>query len=156
MEHFSLDTLQQFIVNAKRATYVGSGQKLLSYRLGSQDLQFFDGEWAYHDSYVGESDFMGEELVYYHKKPVWGENYFGYILKPELITSAQAGQVIKASLTAMYAEGRFLGGFECVLDQFKYVDTNDGDFRLFRGKEWIERNGEVVYELVYHGGLIRN
>ena len=156
MKDLSLDALEQFIIQAKRATYVGSGQKLLSYRLGSQDLQFFDGDWAYHDSYVGESDFMGEEVVYYQKTPVWGENYFGYILKPEKITSAQAGHVIKESLSAMYAEGRFLGRFEYALDQFTYVDTNDGDFRLFRGKEWIELEGEIVYELVYHGGLIRN
>jgi len=155
MNDVPMEALERFIINAKRATYVGSGQKLLSYRLGSQDLQFFDSDWAYHDSYVGESDFMGEEVVYYHKQPLWGENYFGYILKPEKITSAQAGHVIKASLTAMYAEGRFLGGFEYTLDQFKYVDTSEGDFRLFRGKEWIELNGDVVYELVYHGGLIR-
>jgi len=156
MEDFSHEAVKRFIINAKRATYVGSGQKLLSYRLGSQDLQFFDGEWAYHDSYVGENDFMGEEVVYHHKTPVWGENYFGYILKAEQITSAQAGQVIKAALTAMYAENRFLGGFEYTLDQFKYIDTSEGDFRLFRGKEWIESDGDVVYELVYHGGLIRN
>lgn len=156
MKNFPDEALERFIIKAKRATYVGSGQKLLSYRLGSQDLQFFDGDWAYHDSYVGESDFMGEEIVYYHKTPVWGENYFGYLLKPAKITSAQAGQVIKASLTAMYAENRFLGGFQYTLDQFRYIDTNEGDFRRFHGKEWIETNGEVVYELRYHGGLIKN
>ncbi len=156
MNDFPIETLEEFIIKAKRDTYVGSGQKLLSYRLGSQDLQFFDGDWAYHDGYVGESDFMGEEVVYYHKTPMWGENYFGYILKPEKITSAQAGQVIKASLTAMYAENRFLGRFDYTLEQFRYVDTNEGDFRLFRGKEWIELDGEIVYELMYHGGLIKN
>lgn len=155
MTSVPLDALHAFIVRAKAATYVGSGRHLLPYRLGSQDLQFMDGDWAYHDSYVGNSDFMGEEIVYYQQQVVWGMNYFGYILHPDQITAAQAGRVIKASLTRLYQEGTFLGGFEYAVDQYRYVDTNEGDFQLFHGKEWIERDGQVVYELLYHGGLIK-
>ena len=152
----SLDALHVFIVRAKAATYVGSGQKLLPYRLGSHDLQFLDDDWAYHDSYLGESDFIGEEIVYYQHRVVWGMNYFGYILQPDRITSAQAGTVIKVSLTRLYQEDRFLGGFEHIVDDLRYVDTNEGDFQLFYGKEWIEREGQIVYELLYHGGLVKN
>jgi hypothetical protein len=144
-----------FIVRAKAATYVGSGKKLLPYRLGSHDLQFFDGDWAYHDSYLGENDFIGEEAVYYQDKVVWAMNYFGRILQAERITSAQAGVVIKESLTKMYAQGRFLGGFQYTFGEYTYHDTNDGDEAFFTGKEWISRDGEAVYELVYHGGLVR-
>jgi hypothetical protein len=150
-----LASLHDFIVSAKRATYVGGGEKLLPYRLGSHDLQFFDGEWAYHDSYVGENDFMGEEVVYLLGKVVWGMNYFGRIVLPELITAQQAGQVIKASLTAMYNEGRFLGGFTHQLDDFHYIDTSEGDIRFFTGREWIERKGQLAYELIYHGGVVK-
>jgi hypothetical protein len=151
-----LDDLQAFIVHAKRATYVGSGQNLLPYRLGSHDLQYFEGDWAYHDSYLGESDFIGEEAVYFQRKVVWAMNYFGRILHPERITSAQAGEMIKKSLTRMYAEGRFLGGFEYVDGLLRYVDANEGDFRFFTGKECISLQGEIVYELVYHGGLVKD
>ena len=147
--------LHTFIIHAKAATYVGSGQKLLPYRLGSHDLQFFEGDWAYHDSYVGENDFTGQEVVYFKGKVVWAMNYFGRILVPELITSAQAGQIIKTSLTEMYAEGRFLGGFERECDEFKYVDTSQGDFTFFEGREWIERENIRIYELVYHGGVVK-
>jgi hypothetical protein len=152
----SLDALHAFIIRAKAATYVGSGRKLLPYRLGSYDLQFLDGDWAYHDSYLGESDFIGEEIVYYQNHVVWGMNYFGYILQPDQITSAQAGTVIKASLTRLYQEGRFLGSFEHTVDDLRYVDTNEGDFQLFHGKEWIEREVQIVYELLYHGGLVKS
>ena len=155
MEIFEFDELNAFIVRAKRATYVGSGQKLLPYRLGSHDLQFFDGDWAYHDSYLGESDFIGEEAVYYRQKVVWAMNYFGRILVPARITSAQAGAVIKTSLSKLYEEGRFLGGFEYLEGEYRYVDTNDGDFQFFTGREWISFKGEIAYELVYHGGLIQ-
>jgi hypothetical protein len=148
--------LHTFIVRAKQATYVGSGQKLLPYRLGSHDLQFVEGDWAYHDGYLGENDFIGQEAVYYRQKVVWAMNYFGRILNPQKITSAEAGAVIKVSLTKMYAEGRFLGGFEHTEGEFTYVDTSQGDLVFFTGREWISRNAEVVYELVYHGGLIKD
>jgi hypothetical protein len=155
MEPSFITDLHAFILRAKRATYVGSGQKLLPYRLGSHDLQFFDGEWAYHDSYLGEGDFTGQEAVYYRGKAVWAENYFGRILQPARITSAQAGAMIKTSLTRMYAEERFLGGFEHVEGELRYVDTSEGDVQFFTGREWIEFQGQVAYELVYHGGVIR-
>jgi hypothetical protein len=150
-----LEELHSFIVRAKQATYVGGGKKLLPYRLGSHDLQFFDGEWAYHDSYVGENDFMGEEVVYFRNRVVWGMNYFGHIVVQERITAQQAGLVIKASLTSMYSEGRFLGGFTQRVEDFIYVDTSQGDYRFFTGREWIERDSQMVYELVYHGGVVK-
>jgi hypothetical protein len=155
MQPSQFDQLNAFIVRAKQSTYVGSGQKLLPYRLGSHDLQFVDGDWAYHDSYLGERDFIGQEAVYYCQKVVWAMNYFGRILNPVRITPAEAGAMIKASLSRMYAEGRFLGGFQHSDGELTYVDTNEGDFLFFTGREWINRKGETVYELVYHGGLVK-
>jgi hypothetical protein len=155
MSNYTLQDLNQFILRAKSATYVGSGQKLLPYRLGSHDLQFFDGDWAYHDTYLGENDFIGEEAVYYQLKVAWAMNYFGRILDSQGITSAKAGEVIKESLTRMYAEGRFLGGFEHRSGEYIYTDTSDGNLTFFTGREWISRTGVTVYELVYHGGLVR-
>jgi hypothetical protein len=147
-------SLHDFIVRAKAATYVGGGQHATSCRPGSHDLKFADGDWAYLDSYFGGRDFIGEEVVYYREKPVWAMNYYGRILLPDLITPAQAGQVIKASLSKMYAEGRFLGGFQYQHEGFAYTDTSEGELTCFRGREWIARAGETVYELLYHGGLI--
>lgn len=155
MSNYTLQDLNQFILRAKSATYVGSGQKLLPYRLGSHDLQFFDGDWAYHDTYLGENDFIGEEAVYFQLKVAWAMNYFGRILDSQGITSAKAGEVIKESLTRMYAEGRFLGGFEHRSGEYTYTDTSTGDLSFFTGREWISRGGVTVYELVYHGGLVR-
>jgi len=66
-----LKPLEQFIIRAKQTTYVGDGKRILPYRLGSHDLQFVDGDWVYHDSYLGDSDFIGEEIVYYRLKAVW-------------------------------------------------------------------------------------
>ena len=54
MQPISIQDLINFILLAKQATYVGGGNKLLPYRLGSHDLQFFKDDWASHDSYLGE------------------------------------------------------------------------------------------------------
>ena len=56
----------------------------------------------------------------------------------------------------MYAAGRFLGGFEYRHEGFVYTDGSEGDASCFHGRETIACVGEIIYELVYHGGLIKN
>lgn len=154
-EPFPLAELESFIVKAKAATYVGAGKKSPPCRPGSLDLHYQEGDYAYLDSYFGNADFSGQEVIYYREAPVWIMNYYGRILEPELIEAAQAGQVIQASLSRMYQEGRFLGGFEHEIQGYRYVDSSQGDTRAFTGQEWITRENIRVYELVYHGGLIK-
>jgi hypothetical protein len=151
-----LETLQSFIVRAKASCYVGNGEPAPSCRLGSHDLAFQNGKWSYLDSYFGGRDFIGEEVVYHDGQPVWSMNYYGRILLPDLITPAQAGLVIKVSLSRLYREDRFLGGFTWTEGEFVYFDTNDGDLTHYTGKETIVHDGKVAYELVYHGGLIKD
>lgn len=156
VDALDLVSLTEFIVRAKAATYVGSGDLAPSSRPGSHDLSFEDGPFAYLDSYVGGSDFLGQELVTRDGQPVWAMNYYGYLLRPDLIDAVRAGHVIKTALSAMYAEGRFLGGFERVVDDDVYTDTSTGDVAHLAGTEWITRGGVRLYELVYHGGLVRS
>ena len=151
----SLDHLNNFLVRAKAVTYVGDGPKAESCRPNSLDLQFSDGDFTYLDSYFGGADFLGQEVVYYRGQPVWAMNYYGRILEPDRIDAAEAGQIIQQSLSAMYKEGRFLGGFQNTIENDTYIDTSQGDPTMFTGKEWIERGGARVYELVYHGGLVK-
>jgi hypothetical protein len=135
---------------------VGGGSKSLSRRPGSHDLEFQEGAFAYLDTYFGGADFIGQEAVWFEGQPVWAMNYYGRILEPERITGAQAGRIIQASLSAMYREGRFMGGYEYRVEDSTYFDTNRGDAASFTGREWIDRGGVTVYELVYHGGLIQD
>jgi hypothetical protein len=150
-----LSILEGFIVRAKAATYVGSGVKSLSHRPASHDLEYHEDLFDYLDSYFGGTDFIGEEVVYYKQLPVWAMNYYGRIIEPSRISGAEAGQAIKESLSRLYEEVRFLGGFEFNTKYGTYVDTNQGDFKTFTGREWITQDGIIVYELYYHGGLVR-
>ncbi|MBN1935386.1 MAG: hypothetical protein JW934_12015 [Anaerolineae bacterium] len=155
MKELDVKQLNAFIVRAKAACYVGGGAEKPACRPGSHDLQFQDGEYTYLDSYFGGADFVGQEIVYHQNEPAWAMNYYGRILEPAMIAAAQAGQVIRQSLSRMYQEGRFLGGFEHTTEYGTYIDTSAGDVTSFTGREWIGQQGVRVYELVYHGGLIK-
>jgi hypothetical protein len=150
-----LAALEAFIVRAKAATYVGAGEEAPSSRPGSHDLSYVSGSFAYFDSYVGGSDFLGQELVTFVGKPAWAMNYYGYLLRPDLIDAARAGAVIKESLAALYRQGRFLGGHVYTVGEDVYTDTNAGDLSRFTGTEWITRHGERLYQLAYEGGLVK-
>jgi Domain of unknown function (DUF5680) len=150
-----IDQLNDFIVRAKAATYIGGGREGTSCRSGSHDLEYNEGAFHYLDSYFGGSDFIGEEVVYHERKPVWAMNYYGRILVPESITAEETGAILKRSLPKLYQQKRFLGGFECTDGKDAYFDTNEGKIESFTGQEWIERDGVCVYVLVYHGGLIK-
>ena len=64
--------------------------------------------------------------------------------------------MIKASLSRMYTEGRFLGGFRYTEQDLTYIDASNGTVNSFRGRELIRRGQETAYELDYHGGLIKD
>jgi Domain of unknown function (DUF5680) len=150
-----LADLEVFVVAAKSETYVGSGSPADSSRLGAHDLTFAADEWLYRDSYFGGTDFLGQETVWLRAEPVWAENYYGYILRPDLIDATQAGATIKAALSAMYQEGRFLGGFDWAGPHGHYQDHSSGDVSHFHGREVILVAGVEAYALDYCGGLIK-
>ena len=67
----------------------------------------------------------------------------------------RAGTTIKAALSAMYAEGRFLGGWQWAGPHGVYRDVSTGDVANFSGRETIAVDGAEAYALDYHGGLIK-
>lgn len=147
--------LHDFIVSAKSACYVGDGATAAPSRTGSHDLVFAAGAFRYRDSYFGGTDFLGQEVVWHEDVPVWAMNYYGYVLRPDLIDAQRAGATIKAALSALYAESRFLGTFDWSGPHGNYADRNDGDATHFRGVETISCGGEIAYRFDYHGGLIK-
>jgi hypothetical protein len=151
----SLNGLEAFIVRAKAKTYVGDGAPWPRCRPGAHDIGFEDGDWVYLDSYFGGADFLGQEVVWRAGAPVWAMNYYGRILLHERIDAATAGRVIKQALSALYSEGRYLGGFSFASGPHLYRDQSAGTVSSFSGHEVIEMDREAVYRLDYHGGLIK-
>lgn len=150
-----LNQLTRIIVAAKAATYVGGGDKVFASRPGARDLSWEQGEWRYLDSYFGGTDFLGQETVWRRGEPVWAMNYYGYIKRLDLIDGQRAGETIKAALSEMYREGRFLGGFEWSGPHGVYRDRSEGGTGQFRGHEAILVEGVEAYALEYFGGLVK-
>jgi hypothetical protein len=147
--------LAAFIVAAKSNSYVGNGGKTASSRPGSHDIGFSSDRWRYLDSYFGGTDFAGQETVWLDDQPVWAMNYYGTILRRDLIDAERAGSIIKEALAELYqSENRFLGGWRYRHALGDYDDCNDGDVGRFTGREQIAIDGTTVYELHYHGGLV--
>ena len=147
--------IPNFILRAKAACYIGNGATAAPSRPGAHDLTFSDGDLSYRDSYFGGTDFLGQELVWQAGQPIWAMNYYGRILRDDLLTSAQSGAVIRAALSTLYLQGRFLGGFDHDHAGFAYHDRSEGDWRAFTGQEQILQGQTLTYRLDYHGGLIR-
>jgi len=147
--------LNDVIVRAKAATYVGGGNKVDASRPGSHDLSWAEGDWRYLDSYFGGTDFLGQETLWFKDEPIWAMNYYGYIKRPDLIDGERAGVTIKAALSSMYREGRFLGGLDWNGEYGRYVDTSRGDAGHFHGREVILVDSAEAYALDYFGGLVK-
>jgi len=150
-----MDGLEDFIVEAKAASYAGNGAFQAPSRGGSHDIGYRREAWRYLDSYFGGTDFLGQETAWLGEVPVWAMNYYGRILRSKLIDAVVAGSVIKAALSALYREGRFLGGFEHEVGPARYVDASSGTVEGFHGVERIFIGASEAYRLDYHGGLVR-
>ena len=150
-----LKLLNDIVVAAKSATYVGGGVRAGASRAGSHDLAWWQGAWRYLDSYFGGTDFIGQEVVWFEEEPVWAMNYYGHIALPHLIDGQRAGETIKTALSAMYAEGRFLGDFDWVGPHGTYIDRSAGDVGHFHGREVILVGESEAYALDYCGGLVK-
>lgn len=66
--------LDEFIVMAKAACYVGDGASIASCRVDSHDVGFADEDWKYLDSYFGGTDFIGQEVVWHNSHAIWAMN----------------------------------------------------------------------------------
>ena len=149
-----MDGLTTFIVKAKAQTYVGTGASVAPSRPGAHDLVWQQGAWSYRDSYFGGTNFAGQEVVWHDDVPVWAMNYFGAVLRPDLIDGERAAGVIRAALIALYASGRFLGGWRFEHGPYVYVDQSKGDVDAFTGQETIFFKRAAAYRLTYQGGLV--
>jgi hypothetical protein len=150
-----LAELHGFAIAAKKATYVGNGNRQAASRPGAHDLVFASGAFSYLDSYVGGTDFLGQEVIWFHGQPVWAMNYYGRILRADLIDSTRAAETLRAALALDGSEGRLLDTLDWTGPHGHYSIRSAGDIAGFQGHETIHCGGVLAYELDYHGGLVK-
>jgi hypothetical protein len=150
-----LSELHQFAIAAKKATYVGSGSHQAASRPGAHELAFKSGAFAYLDSYFGGTDFLGQEVIWFQAQPVWAMNYYGRILRADLIDGQRAAETLRAALASDGSEGRLLDALDWNGPHGHYCIRSTGDIAGFKGRETISCSGALAYELDYHGGLVK-
>ena len=146
----NLDSLKEFLCEARKNTYAASASPIDNPRLlASEQLEFQKGDYSYRDIYFsGGKRFIGQEIVYQESKPVWGMNYIGDTIG-KLETS-----FLKESLFKLVKMCRLGGACEYEKREFKYQDQGQGNLEEFSGKEVIFSGGKNIYKLNYQGGIV--
>ncbi len=141
--------LVDFLIKAKRATYAGKGAETPSSREKSHDLIYEDGEYMYYDSYLGGPKFAGEEALWISKVPYWSMNYVGRVIGENF-----SGDFLKEALLRVLEDNPYRGLKEYTNGDYSYSCDIEGQFDWFQGKEVISYKGKLIYECLFHGGLI--
>lgn len=145
------EALKQFIYKAKIRTYAsGIEQQVEGLRTYSHDYYYEDGSYHYHDSYVGNEIFSGQEVVTFEGQPVWALSYQGRVLHTDF-----SSKFLKEALFHVTPERPFKGPVHYQKGALVYHCQNDGDLDWVTGREEVYFNEEKVYELVFHGGLLK-
>ncbi len=149
------EELKKFLNTANKATYADKeASKSVSLRPSSEDYHFEQDDLVYHDTYFGARNFIGEEIVYKAGKPVWGMNYYGHVLDPDVSTE-DAYTILRPALMQKYDDILPVRGpKEFVLGNSKYTNSVEGALDRFSGEENIYLNDKLVYRCLYHGGII--
>jgi Domain of unknown function (DUF5680) len=142
-----------FLVEAKKNTYAGSGNTTTSSRLASKDLPYARDDYLYLDSYLGGFHFIGEEVVWQQRQPIWGMNYYGRMLvatEPEGFSHFLLNALSRVPVKAPFRGPRFYQE-----ERFVYRCEWQGDLHFFTGQEQIFWDGSTIYELHFHGGVLQ-
>lgn len=148
------ETLQfkKFLTEAKQNTFANGGKTEKSSRPHSKDYAFKKYNYYYLDSCIGDTNIIGEELVWQSEKLFWGMNYNGKLLVPD----APYGFIsfLKEALRNCDADSPFRGPKHFENNKYSYECSYDGDIESFNGVETIKYNGEEIFKLHFHGGTL--
>lgn len=149
-EQTDIDELIEFRLKANVNTYAGFMNEVDATRPASHDFRYEDGDYMYHDTYVGGEEFAGEEAVWKNGVTVWAMNYIGRVLDDRF-----SGDFLKEALRAADMKMPYRGPEIYQSGEYTYRCKVTGDFTWFQGFEEIYMNDVKVYECVFHGGKIR-
>jgi hypothetical protein len=149
-EMISIDSLKEFLYEARRNTYAADATPTDNPRLlASIQLEFQKGDYFYRDVYFsGEKKVIGQEIIYQDLKPIWGMSYMGDIIG-KLETS-----FLKESLFKLSEKCRLGQNCEYEKRELKYQDQGQGSIENLFGREQIFLEGKKIYNLDYQGGLL--
>lgn len=145
-----LDELIAFRLEANVNTYAAFMNETDASRPSSHDFRYQNGNYMYHDTYVGGEKFAGEEAIWKNSVPVYAMNYMGRV-----IADGFSGNFLKEALRAADEKMPYRGPEYYQSGEYTYRCNVTGDFTWFQGYEEIYQGDVKVYECVFHGGLMK-
>ncbi|KKQ54774.1 MAG: Transcriptional regulator, XRE family [Parcubacteria group bacterium GW2011_GWA2_38_13] len=149
------ENLKNFLKEAKINTYAGIGEvgeKILGDR--GKKFEYVKNNFYYRDIYFGFNPFIGEEIVFFRKKPIWGMNYYSEIIAGH-VSAMIIYAFLKKALKKVPKNKPFRGPDNFNDKNFEYINTVKGTIKKCIGKEKIFYNKKLVYILNYCGGIIK-
>lgn len=146
------DELRAFLIKAKANTYAAQRGFVEPGRPGCKDLRYAEGPYEYLDSYAGERDFSGQELVYRDGRVVWSMNYYGAMMAdglPEGFIETLREALKLATLAEPYRGPRSYDRAP-----YSYKSVVQGVLTMYNGIEEIYLADKPVYRLYFHGGAV--
>ncbi|NCT54947.1 hypothetical protein GW758_03270 [Candidatus Falkowbacteria bacterium] len=146
---------KRFLIKAKKNTYALSGERGENTLAdGARELSYKFENFYYRDRYYGSNPFAGEEVVFLNNKSFWVMNYSGRCLKA-VISKNEIYNFLKKCLRKANANNPFRGPSEYQSGDYIYRNKTKGDIDNFYGEEFIYYKNKRIYELMYHGGLVK-
>jgi hypothetical protein len=148
--------LEEFLVKAKSNAYATGGEggeRVLAD--GCKELAFQEGHFNYRDRYFGWNPFAGEEVVWRDDKVIWAMNYYGIVLH-EAVPAGQVYRFLRQALQQVTGDRPFRGPSYLRDADFEYRDVSQGTVERFTGSERIYYQGQEIYCLDYHGGIVKS
>ena len=149
-ERQDIDELIEFRLEANVNTYAAYMNETEPTRPSSHDFRYENGQYMYHDTYVGGEEFAGQEAVFKNGTAVYAMNYMGRVLNDRF-----SGDFLKEALRNADKSMPYRGPEIYQSGEYTYRCSVTGDFTWFQGYEEIYLNDKKVYECVFHGGLLR-
>lgn len=149
-ERQDIDELIEFRLEANVNTYAAYMNETDPTRPSSHDFRYENGQYMYHDTYVGGEEFAGQEAVFKNGTAVYAMNYMGRVLNDRF-----SGDFLKEALRNADKSMPYRGPEIYQSGEYTYRCSVTGDFTWFQGYEEIYLNDKKVYECVFHGGLLR-
>jgi hypothetical protein len=112
-------------------------------------LHYEEDNLLYIDSYLGGSQFAGEEALWVDGQPFWAMNYVGRVLGEGF-----SGDFLKEVLANGTHSQPYRGPGEYRSGPYRYVCQVEGEFGWYSGHEEIFYQDTKVYECLFHGGKI--
>jgi hypothetical protein len=118
-----------------------------STRLDSHDYRYQNGDYVYHDTYVGGEKFAGQEAVWKSGKAQYAMNYLGRVLEKEF-----SGNFLKEALRKADKKMPYRGPEYYQNGEYTYKCSVNGAFDWFQGYEEIYWNDKKSLRMLFPRG----